>query len=122
MSDTPRCNANESVTCKEGDLCIAPDFARQLERENKELRQALSGRTVSCSNCNESATQLRTAEAELSVSNDERDGYRRENAAMSEAIKAIYFDTEGYADGAPDASRHDKLCNEISSKLQPYLK
>lgn len=33
MSDTPRTDANESITCKEGDLCIAPDFARQLERE-----------------------------------------------------------------------------------------
>ncbi len=30
---TPRTDANESLTCKEGDPCIAPDFARQLERE-----------------------------------------------------------------------------------------
>jgi len=40
---TPRTDANESMTCKEGDLCIAPDFARQLERElaeaNKERDQ-----------------------------------------------------------------------------------
>lgn len=47
---------------------------------------------------------------------------KAENAAMREVIKSIYDDTEGYADGAPDASLHDKLCNEISSKLQPYLK
>lgn len=45
-----------------------------------------------------------------------------ENTEMREVIKAIYHDTEGYADGAPDASDHDRLCNEISSKLQPYLK
>ena len=37
MTPTPRTDANESITCKEGDPCIAPDFARQLERENAEL-------------------------------------------------------------------------------------
>lgn len=31
--NTPRTDANESLTCKEGDPCIAPDFARQLETE-----------------------------------------------------------------------------------------
>lgn len=30
---TPRTDANESLTCKEGDPCIAPGFARQLETE-----------------------------------------------------------------------------------------
>lgn len=30
---TPRTDANESLTCKEGDPCISPDFARQLETE-----------------------------------------------------------------------------------------
>jgi len=38
---TPRTDANESITCKEGDPCIAPDFARQLERERNELLEAL---------------------------------------------------------------------------------
>ena len=37
MTDTPRTDANESITCKEGDPCIAPDFARQLERDISEL-------------------------------------------------------------------------------------
>ena len=37
MTPTPRTDANESITCKEGDPCIAPDFARQLERENAEM-------------------------------------------------------------------------------------
>ena len=41
MSDTPRTDANESITCKEGDLCIAPDFARKLERELYEARAQL---------------------------------------------------------------------------------
>jgi len=31
--NTPRTDANESITCKEGDPCVAPDFARQLETE-----------------------------------------------------------------------------------------
>ena len=44
-------------------------LARELERENNELRQALSGRTVSCSNCNDLAA---------------------ENAAMREAIKEAH--------------------------------
>lgn len=45
-----------------------------------------------------------------------------ENEAMREAIKNIYYLTEGYADGAPDASAHDKLCNEIADKLKPLIK
>lgn len=47
---------------------------------------------------------------------------KKQLEAMREAIKDIYFLTEGYADGAPDASAHDKLCNEIADKLQPFLK
>ena len=37
MTPTPRTDANESITGKEGDPCIAPDFARQLERDISEL-------------------------------------------------------------------------------------
>jgi hypothetical protein len=33
---------------------------------------------------------------------------------LREALGCIYDMTEGYADGAPDASPHDKLCNEIA--------
>jgi len=38
----------------EGDIVVA-NFARQLERELNAAKAALSGRTVSCSNCNEAA-------------------------------------------------------------------
>jgi hypothetical protein len=65
--------------------------------------------------CSETYHLARQLERELNAAT-------AENAAMREAIKAIYDDAEGYADGAPDATAHDKLCNEISSKLQPYLK
>ena len=74
---------------------------KELERELNDSKAAISGRTVSCSNCNELAA---------------------ENAGMKKLIRQIYYDTETYADGAPDATAHDKLCNEISSILEPYLK
>ena len=65
--------------------------------------------------CSETYHFARQLERELATAT-------AENAAMREVIKSFYDDTEGYADGAPDATAHDKLCNEISSKLQPYLK
>jgi hypothetical protein len=37
---------------------VLADFARKLERERDEARAALSGRTVSCSQCNESARTI----------------------------------------------------------------
>jgi hypothetical protein len=77
------------------------DFARRLERERDESRASLSGRTVSCSQCNESARTI---------------------DQMRKVIREVYYDTETYADGAPDASAHDRVCNEVSSKLEPFLK
>lgn len=47
---------------------------------------------------------------------------KSENAAMRTAMQRLYDMTECCADGAPDASAHDKLCNEVSSKLRHYLK
>jgi len=52
----------------------------------------------------------------------ELDEARAELKSIRAAIQTIYYDTEGYADGAPDASRHDKLCNEIAATLKHYLK
>lgn len=42
MSDTPRTDANVSITTKEGCETIAPDFARQLERELNDARAELA--------------------------------------------------------------------------------
>lgn len=101
---TPETDASDTIPYMDGDELtwwVKKDFARKLERERDEAREALSGRTVSCSQCNEAARQLE---------------------AMREAIKNIYYLTEGYADGAPDASAHDKLCNEIADKLKPLIK
>lgn len=95
---TPRTDANESVTCKEGDPCIAPDFARQLERDIAELNERLIDRQDTLM---KQALRL---------------------TAMQRVINELYLDTEGYADGAPDASAHNKLCNQISSALHPFFK
>jgi hypothetical protein len=38
-----------------------------------------------------------------------------------EGLERLYDDTEGYADGAPDASGHDRLCNEVSHSAKHQL-
>lgn len=41
-------------------------------------------------------------------------GWKATRAAIDDWL-SLYNSTEGYADGAPDASAHDKLCNEVAS-------
>jgi hypothetical protein len=41
--------------------------------------------------------------------------------AAVEGLERLYDDTEGYADGAPDASGHDRLCNEVSHSAKHQL-
>lgn len=41
-------------------------------------------------------------------------GWRSTKAAIADWL-TLYNSTEGYADGAPDASTHDRLCNEVAS-------
>lgn len=65
--------------------------------------------------CSETYHLARDLERELNAA-------KAENAAMKNLIRQIYEETETYADGAPDATAHDKLCNEISSQLEPYIK
>jgi len=47
---------------------------------------------------------------------------KAELAELKKVIRKIYYETETCADGAPDATDHDKLCNEVSSQLEPYIK
>lgn len=118
MSDTPRTDAEAmdgafkdqgcTITLQQWDYykttdgeVVMVEFARQLERELNAAKAALSGRTVSCSNCNALAA---------------------ENAKMRATMQIIYDDADGCADGAPDASDHDKLCLELTHTLQPHLK
>lgn len=49
-------------------LYVKGDFARNLERQRDEARDALSGRIVSCSQCNEMARKLDEAERRLRLS------------------------------------------------------
>ncbi|CAB4156057.1 hypothetical protein UFOVP673_36 [uncultured Caudovirales phage] len=104
MSDTPRSDdfigLITGIYMTEGEIAMC-DFARELERELNAAKAALSGRTVSCSNCNAMAEEI---------------------AAMKKVIRKVYYETETYADGAPDATDHDKLCNEVSSQLEPFIK
>ncbi len=46
--------------------------------------------------------------------NNAEAGWRSTKAAIADWL-SLYNSTEGYADGAPDASAHDKLCNEVAS-------
>lgn len=46
--------------------------------------------------------------------NNAEAGWRSAKAAIADWL-SLYNSTEGYADGAPDASAHDKLCNEVAS-------
>lgn len=87
------------------------EFARQLERELNAAKAALSGRTVSCSNCNALAA---------------------ENAEMREAIKEAHSSISMCVHFMLQLPSYDHLvgveCEAFDlsqkalTKLQPYLK
>lgn len=52
----------------------------------------------------------------------ELNAVKAELAELKKVIRKIYYETETCADGVPDATAHDKLCNEVSSQLEPYIK
>ena len=43
------------------------------------------------------------------------------NSEMHRAIQEIYFLVQGSADGAPDATDHDKLCNKILEIVRSFV-
>jgi hypothetical protein len=47
---------------------------------------------------------------------------KAELAELKKVIRKIYYETETYADGSLDATDHDKLCNEVSSQIEPFIK
>lgn len=100
MSDTPRTDeVLEQYDSARATMLTL--LSSTLERELNDAKAALSGRTVSCSACNAMAEEL---------------------AELKKVIRKIYYETETYADGAPDATDHDKLCNDISSQLEPFIR
>ncbi|CAB4164985.1 hypothetical protein UFOVP817_22 [uncultured Caudovirales phage] len=116
-------------------LTEAKEFARKLELERDEAREELQqwkmlyawGGTPEHIDQFIKGQQSRIHEAQevelvCEQLERERDEARDELEAMREAIKDTYYLTEGCADGAPDATAHDKLCNEIAAKLQPFIK
>lgn len=101
-----------------------------------QLRQALSGRTVSCAACNESARTIAELKAErdlarergqdtvdfLSIAEDERDHYRRENGEMREAIKEAHRIFGDILRNYECGFEIDMKCESALAKLQPFLK
>jgi len=90
---------------------IPADFARKLERERDELREALSGRTVSCSRCNEAGYKLVGFEAEVA-------GLRAENEDLRDEARNALHLAESAAVAAFD--ERDRLMRE-NERLQAHL-
>lgn len=49
-----------------------------------------------------------------------RDEWCSEFVKARNALKEIWLATEGCADGSPDATQHDDLCNRISAIAAPW--
>ena len=112
MSDTPRTlEALTQVLDRDGRLeddnapFVLVRLAKTLERE---LNAATQERADLGALVDKLERELTKANAEL--------------AELKKVIRKIYYETETYADGAPDATDHDKLCNDISSQLEPFIK
>jgi len=83
-------------------------------RTDKALKR-VSGLCRSANYANGITNFARQLERELNAA-------KAELAAIKKVIRKVYYETETYADGAPDATDHDKLCNDISSQLEPFIK
>lgn len=108
----------------------AINFARKLERERNAAREALSGRTVSCSHCNETAKQLDAMRDELQKVGQQRDAWAMRCdklgvEAMREAIKEAHaaIDLQLFVRGTKDDTTQVRSQMEAAlSKLHPFLK
>jgi hypothetical protein len=115
----------------DGDVVMA-DFARQLETELNEKSDALQ--IISDREAELIAKYCRVKDQlhrickdgfdmQDTIGMEPADDYvLRQIEKMRDAMRQLYDMTEGYADGAPDASPHDRLCNEVAAKLQPFIK
>lgn len=128
-SQTPRTDAHQLKEHMAFDH-LWRDFARQLETELNEANERATlaeFRLNQEKNLNRDHEQDYLAVWKLIKMPDETvvqaaQRLNSENTTMRDVIRQLYDMTEGCADGAPDASAHDKLCNEIADKLQPFIK
>lgn len=58
--------------------------------------------------------QVANSEYIASCAGNAEAGWRATRAAIADWL-SLYNSTEGYADGAQDATAHDKMCNEVAS-------
>lgn len=86
----------------------------QLERERDELRQALSGRTVSCEQCNEAAKQI--AEKDAQIKNLCQD-WADDDTRIKEIAKAHGIDVDSLSvdDG------YFRTCVDVAEKMSEAL-
>jgi hypothetical protein len=88
MTATEITNLRNALRLAESAAALALDERDRLTRENDELLTALSGRTVSCSRCNEAGYKLAGFEAEVA-------GLRAENEDLrDEARNALRLASE----------------------------
>jgi len=119
---------------------LPADFARKLERERDEAREALSGRTVSCAQCNKSAKKLEAIRELLREirddevnAQDEADKFLRDHAPselskMREAIKAAHDALRAWPKAGHGMSTDHTLQSQAFrtgqaalAKLKPFL-
>jgi hypothetical protein len=95
------------ITTLESELATAQARVKELEALHIEAIDEQAAQ----------AKIMRGLEAQLSTA-------REDNAVLEEVkaiLQSIYNDTDCYADGAPDATSHDKMCNEVSTRIKQAL-
>jgi len=115
--DCPQCIKEQG---QHGDLKHSPEYLTKLLEE---CEDELELKTIALANARKweslSATEVcagNPAIAEYVASLESR------LAKAERALKHIFDATDPYADGAPDSTDHDKLCNEVSSLARPWAR
>ena len=132
---TPETDAATWETATREEVTYA-SFAAKLERERDEAREALSGRTVSCSQCNEVARQLEAMREEIETLG-KRDEWKLQQIQVLheglhkakhkiEAMRSAIKEAAGalsYSARMLSRKEHDvEFVTAALAKLQPYLK
>lgn len=138
---TPRTDAEQKWTFGDNRPgmsyeCVKVEFAKELERE---LNKADTLWQYQKEETDKRITQIRNLQKAFDDACAANKTYRQQElnhsseyiaallqdcedklAKATAALKAIFAATDPYADGAPDASAHDKVCNEIASLARPW--